>query len=387
MRNIFTILVVLFPILSVYSSGIPNMSTADLLLIFVVPLILLEKFINNHRVITRYIKILRPICIFLLYLGVTLCIQVMIESQVEVLSTIRFMLYIIALIIGVEMFNFKLGLKILKYVTIIISIYTILQFTVFMLFHTTLPWRIPGLVIMDSNFIAKEMSEYYLLFYRPTGIFLEPTHLVQYIYVYLIYSLFSIQLNYKEALLISVAIVVSGSSLGMIVLLLIWGIWLLSVIGKKRILKKHIIIAIVIGSIVVVSIPYLLNLPYISKIFTRVIGDGSLNGAAVGYRFDSLTVVLDSNMPFIYRLIGYGRGTNTVYMTGIPYLIYCNGIIGLIIYLWIIGISILKNRGFFKILAIVVLFTSIGSEMIINFGILFYMMFIYQGYKKGNYKV
>lgn len=381
MKKIFTVLIALFPVLSVYSAYIPSVSIADLGLIITTLFIIIEKFCIKKKLKFNLNKFLMPIFLFFIYIIISFLIQLILDSGVEILSTIRFLLYILILIMGFDYFDFKFGIKILKYATLIISIYTIIQFSFFIILHVTLPWRVPGLKVMDESFILKEASTYYLTFYRPTGVFLEPTHLVQYIFVYLVYILFRVdsKLDLKNAIIISTAIVCSGSSLGMFLLIVTWGMWAI-----RKAFNRNLKISFILGSIVaciilVIISPIVLKLPYIEKIFTRVITDGGLNGAAVGYRFKSLELILENHIPTIYRIIGYGRGTNDVYMTAIPYLIYCNGIIGFGIYLWMMVNLIVKTKYFPRALAIIILITSTGSEMIINFGVLFYTMYIISG--------
>lgn len=386
MIKLFTGLIIMFPILSVYSTSINSLSVADFLLILCLPIMTIKYIRGGYKLVKRII----PISIFLYYIVFTMLIQILFSTNVSIISTIRFCIYIYALIIGRSIFDINYALKLLKITTITISIYVIIQFLFFKVFNTTLPWRVPGLRVMDESFILKESGIYYYKFYRPTGIFLEPTHLVQYLFVYLIYGLFRIE-KYKKLdwiinMLIGIAIVLSGSSLGMIALLIILIIWCIYKVDVKKTKWKSLLLIISSFLILIIIIPIIIKLPYIEKIFTRVIGENGLNGAAMGYRFNSLSILFQENITTLFRMIGYGRGTNTVYFTAIPYLIYCNGILGVLIYLWINVNGIIYIKGYKKILLIVVFIISIGSEMIINFGVLFYYIIIFDGYKKNNIK-
>lgn len=106
-------------------------------------------------------------------------------------STLRYSLFLVVVICFQDYFDFEQGIKLLGIITIVVSVYVILQYMSVHMIGRTLPWRIPGLPIMDNNFILKEQTSYYLAFYRPTGVFCEPTHYSQYCLIYPCYLLFA----------------------------------------------------------------------------------------------------------------------------------------------------------------------------------------------------
>lgn len=373
LNKMYTILIVLFPILSVYQTIFNKISFADIIMIILFPIFLFF-IIKKNKITIR--KENRKIIAFAIYLILTMLIQCILNTGVNVISTIRFVMYMLFLVIGNEYFDLKFGIKLIKITTLLISIYVILQYIVFVLFSRTLPWYIKLFNVMDENFVLKSNSEHYMEFYRPTGVFMEPTHYAQYALIYFIYLLFSeekVKHRVIQILIITIGILCSGSSMGLIIILI--SIFMMFCYNKTFNMTKKITIIFII----ILGICFLLKIPYFSKIVTRVIGTdqaGLLSGAAVGYRFNGATEFLMEEKDLIYILIGTGRGTEQSYLTGIFYLLKNNGLIGLIMYLNFALYIIKRNKSNKKILAIVVLLISFGSEIIVNYGILFYYCFM-----------
>lgn len=371
MKKLFTILIVMFPVLSVYSTPIYRVSVADFFLLVIGIFIIIDFFYRRKKIYKRDM----PIIVLMIYIFFTFILQFYSNTGVEIFSTLRYILYILILIIGRDYFNFNYGIKLLKYTTLTISVYVILQFLVFKLFNVTLPSFISLFPIMDNNFLEIQNSSYYLEFYRPTGIFLEPSHFAQFCVVYLIYLTNSNveKRKYTQIIIIIFAILCSGSSIGFIVLILIFGMNFMKYFIRGISLKKFLIsiIAILIVGIIIYKVPYF------SKIITRMQSEtGEFNGAAVQYRFKSLELLLNDGRDFSYKLIGLGRGSENVYYTGIFYILNAHGIIGVGLYVLMALFAWVKNIKFNSDLILVVFILSIGSEYIVNFGILFYMMFL-----------
>ncbi len=375
MKIIFSLIIVLFPILSVYESFIPMVSMADFLLIVTFPIITVHLLVNKLKID----KILLPIIVFAYYIFITMFIQIGLDYGVGILSTIRYLLYLVFLVYAIKYFDFQFAIKALRITTIGLSFYVFLQFLVFFFFSFTLPWRISLFNVMDYNFVLKEQTEFYLNFYRPTGLFMEPTHFAQYCAVYLIYLLFKNAITKVEliqALLITTAILVSGSSLGLLLIAFVWVIWF---IRSQR--ARFSPLAIILVLAFTMALVLLFNIEYFNNIVSRVFTSSGFNGTAVGYRFNSLSLFKEQDLSIVQWIIGSGRSTEDAYFTGIFYFLNANGIAGLALYLWLCMSIVLKNRGFIRWFVVSILLLSIGSEFVSNFGILFYFSFVY-GFKK-----
>ena len=382
MKKIFTIIIVFFPILSVYETFIPRLSYGDAILLLLFPVFIMRLMKNGFIKINRSKSI---IFIFLLYLLVTFLIQIMLNTGVEFLSTIRYILYLFYLLISFENFDFEYGIKVIEKLTLIISVYVIIQFATYILFSRTLPWYISASSVIDQNFIIIESRDYYLTFYRPTGVFMEPTHFAQFTVVYLTYILLAQidkKTEYFKALLVTFAVLASGSSLGLIFLIVVWGLWFILKQKNKFSATKIVLLVIAFA----LMIPLMFSIEYFENIISRMIVDKSFSGAAVGYRFSSLEYFKTADIPIINWLVGFGRGTEKKYFTGIFYFLANNGIIGLLIYLTIIIDTFIHYSKYGRWLTLIVFILSIGSEFIANFGVLFYLSFVFtsSNQKKEN---
>lgn len=372
LKKIYTWLIVLYPILSIYSTGIPSLCVADavLLLFFVVALV-------KKRMKIEKFEMTKTFFIFLVYILFTMLIQMMF-GNVSIFSSLRYLLFLLSIICLKDLFDFDSGTKLLGFITITVSIYVIVQYLCVHTIGITLPWRIPGLPIMDNSFIAKEQSSYYLVYYRPTGIFCEPTHYAQYCLVYPCYLLFADEslLNKKKwisIIIITCGIICSGSAAGLLMIAGIFGFYYLKYVCKGQINVQLIILAIFI----IVGAFYVLKSPELSKIVKKLIAeDGSNISVSVGYRFNSI-VNLFNNRSILEIIIGSGRGSQAEYYTAIFYVAYAHGVLGVLLFLNIFIQALhCYNTSFQKVTTWIVLLMAIGSEMVVNFGIMTYFVFI-----------
>ena len=297
----------------------------------------------------------------------------------SVFSTLRYSLFIISVICLRDLFDFEYGIKVLGYVTVAVSTYVVLQYLSAHYMGRTLPWRIPGLPIMDNNFVAKEQTSYYMTFYRPSGIFYEPTHYAQYCLIYPCYLLFADE-NMRDKkkwiyiVIIGCGIICSGSSAGLLMIAGIFGFYYMKYICKGKINAQLIILT----TIIIIGCFYLINTPELYKIVSKLIAeDGSNVSVSVGYRFNSVINIFSNNRSIFEILFGSGRGSQTEYYTAIFYVIYAHGFVGLVLFLNIF-IQVRKqiSTDFQKVSLWIILIMTIGSEMIVNFGIMTYFVYI-----------
>jgi len=377
LKRIITSIIVLFPILSVYETMITKVSYGDALLVMLFPFVLL------YYVKKRVIQVTHPtyiIGILFIYIFISFLFQLNMGTGVEILSTIRYLLYLFYLIIILDFFEFNYGVRVLEIVSIAVSLYVLVQFVYFFVFANTLPWHISFLKVIDQNFILLEQRDYFLDFYRPTGVFMEPTHFAQYVAVYLSYLLLydlKNKISFIKSSIVTLAILACGSSLGLIFLMIVWLMWF--ILRKKSILSPFQTMLLLVSMFVFAQ--FIFSFDYFEKIVSRMITDGSFSGAAAGYRFNSLDFLKSADRTLLDWLIGTGRGTEQGYFTGVFYLLANNGILGVLIYLWLIVFTFINNNHFTKWFVIIVFILSIGSEFIVNFGILFYFSFIFSSSK------
>ena len=371
----FTSLIVFFPLLSIYETFVPRLSYADFFLVFFV-IIFIFLILTFFKV--KQLMFFLSFTVFLFVVLIFYFVQLYYKFQVEFLSTIRYLLYILTTILGYRYFDKVLALKLLRYFTLFLSFIVVSQFTTFYFFGYIIPWNIPYIPVVDNSFIEHVNSEHFLQFYRPTGLFYEPTHFAQYAIVYLIYIFTSEHLSpnstkkyFFDKFLIITAILLCASSLGFVALLLI--IIIKYIFLNKRFFSLFNIIFLTLGVLVLSYLLYTID--YFSFIISRVYDFENFQfGPAFGYRFDSVfSLIYESD---IYKLlVGSGRGSEDVYFTGVFYIINSIGLIGLFMY-FIVMFAVYKSSDLFgKYLISVVFLLSFGSEFVANFGLMFYTLF------------
>ncbi|WP_165062715.1 hypothetical protein [Adlercreutzia sp. ZJ154] len=371
----FTILVAVFPIVSIYSAGIQQLSVGDFLLAitFVLMLVKRRKSLKESE-LTRGVLSLRA---FGAYIIVTFLFQLILSTNVGVLSTLRYCLYIFAVVLFYRKCDFEFGIKILGGLTMAISLYVVVQYFYFKALGSILPWRIPFLGVVDDAFVLKEQGAFYHQYYRPTGIFYEPTHYAQYCLIYFSYLLFcekKIQKKWAKVLLIVAGIVCSGSSAGLFIVCAAFAIYFIS----KPTANKKSIDYLILLSVVSVGCFVLLSDSSLAGIWTKLVGTDGEMSASVGYRFNSANDFLSDERGLLAFLFGTGRGSSSAYYTAFFYVLFSHGVIGLLFFLRIFLSSFTSLKTVFqRATVILVLIISFGSEMVVNFGILTYFIFIF----------
>ncbi|MEM6190613.1 hypothetical protein [Shewanella scandinavica] len=368
-RTLFTWIIVLFPILAIYASPIAKVSIGDIALFLTLPVVCLRYFFGRKSVFS---KVQFTVILFVLYIAVAFLIQIFSDFPVEFISTARYIFFLLVLIFGYDYFDSKSALKYITAISVVLSVWVMFQFISFYFFTIIIPWNIPFLPVIDNKFIEVVNEPYFLQYYRPTGVFYEPTHFVQYTLIALIANVVvpSFRSASKRFILI-MAIIMSASSLGLIALILVF-LYKVFIVDGLKISPIYILLFL---ALLIVITPLLSSIEYFSFIVTRVIDveSGGL-GPAFGYRFDSLKELF-TNTDIIKWLFGTGRGSEDAYFTGIFYLLNSIGLIGLILYFAIIVCIVRKSNQFGKMLAIIVFLLSFGSEIVANYGLLFYIPF------------
>lgn len=359
----------MFPILSIYETPISKVSIGDLLLLIIFPFVSLKYVVGVSDSINR---IQVSVLVFVIYILVAFGVQLLSGYPAEFISTMRYVFFLLVLVFGFDYFDSEKGLKYITIISIIVSIWLTCQFVTFYFFSYILPWKLPFLPVIDNLFVEVVNEPYFMQYYRPTSVFYEPTHFVQYIIVALVANVVIPKYaSYKTRLIFVSAILMSASSLGFLSLILIF-LYKIFFINGFRIKPIYVIIFFFL---LLLLVPLMSEIEYFSFIITRVFDTetGGL-GPAVGYRFNSLELLL-SNNDQVKWIFGSGRGSEKAYFTGVFYLLNSIGLIGLFLYFWLIFNVAKSSDGFGKMLIVVVFLLSFGSELVANYGLLFYLPF------------
>ncbi len=388
LEHICAFLLATAPILQHYKGLYQNMGFTVLLICF--PILLLQ-FCSNcltRSYSNRCIISMIPVMIFQIYTAVIH------PATIMRLFYILFMISIF-LFIASGCMN---GLLFFKYACNIITIATILiaaQYISHYIFNYTLNLR-PLSFLVDEDTIWMRsyiyQQEYGISFYRPSAFFLEPSHLFLYGFPILTVLLLSPEMTksrFKKAITVSLAMLLSTSGFGIVVVTGIWFIYLLLYRGKDDYYKKAIskvlnynALTVFIIFVLVMIVAYY-TIPIFQQSITRIFinENGSnaidgrvrlasmyaqqIEGSAVFFGTSNATADIEFNLPgFFSTYIKWG-------LVGIAlnYWFYLRGLFKL-------------KKSYFWINAIIIAISYFTAHTHGTFYMLYFFIYLMEGYSR-----
>jgi len=405
-----SLILVTLPIFGQYSSFIPGVSLGDLLLLFVMLTIIINK---NLKINIRKNRVL---CIFWYYALISSLVSFLFQQVFYLKSCtrfIRFSFYVLAIILLTsEVFYKEHLINYYRILSLLISIYIILQFFIYKIFGILLPIKILPLEWIDGRvYGTQEALLWASVFYlRPSGIFAEPGYAAQYLIPGVLLSLYgwydiSLKNNkIRDFVIILSAIILTTSSQGLYLSLFIVFVYIIQRFAERNTLDNMMnnVIIVILGLFVFV---FFIN----SIIFERsvVYVLNNIRGGSTGLRiFRGIAVYL--KLPLLYKVIGVGHGNigNYVINNNITTIYdpmpldlvsadYTNAISQSLLYYGIIGlvlmtkyyISIIKKSSMeIKPLTIVFFMMTFISSVFFNLTTIFYMILILSSEVLNNKK-
>lgn len=344
-----------FPFLSVYNIGIESVSIADMVL-----LILFFAFLL-FETLSFTLNTKNGILLVLIFLVIY---HLLFSEEASITSGLRFGVYLLTLLLLKNRLSQKLFEKAYLIMICFSTILVLIQFVSFTYFGFVVSNKIIPLGLMDKSF--EQLGEYYTEFYRPNGIFLEPSHHGQLASLGLLLLLK--ERNSLGVFFFLLGIVLCGSSAGLaassLILILFSWPYLVALAGFKK---------GVISLVVLLMLYFARNKLNIAV--DRVMGDGLLAGDAFFYRFGGLAINF-ANFNFLDWLIGRGRGSEQVYLTSIFYTVNSFGLVGLVLLVRYLFVN--KKEIFLVILLLLI------SEILTNYGLLILVPILNRSYE-NNY--
>lgn len=349
-QNIYIVISILLPVLSIYASPIAglDLGTACILLLS------LFLFESKSAFQINYL-----LGILLLYTFAT-TLPALIgfntnysERTIILLRMMRFVLLII-IMIGFGYSNYydeRKYTKVFKVVAVFVSLYAVLQSIVF---------RFTGVKLRNifgqergGAIFSSTLGEYESV-YRPPSIFLEPSSVTYFLTPILCYVLFSDNNTSTKRIIISLTIsagiLVSTSGQGLLVVVICWGIWGLS---RLRSLSLGGVFFLLV-SIFIISQNF--DLGYT---ISRITTDDAVN--AIDARSEGYELVKGMNPGSFVFGNGYGNYDESVYFSSFAEILFCTGVLGLILvllfFLWIF----IKGVAYQKVLVISCIILMLGG--------------------------
>ncbi len=384
--KIFTILICVFPILGVYSSGVStSLSLAELILILF--------FITHLRKMLhmRLGGFAKNYAFFTIYVFVLTMISTMFEGLTDSLSltairVLRFVFYSLIIIVYIpEYFDINYGKKLIVRISMLSSGVLAVQQLLYIFFGKVTAFIIPFLglasgVEMDvfRASLSAQATNYY---FRSSAFFTEPAHFCHYVILGIMLMLFDEKEEnhgFWRPIFCTVCVVLTTSSFGIIVALLVWGSWLVIKCSKKITVKQTIRIGVIVVLLLTVGV-------YINKKF-NVMGILSSKLASSTIRRQDSSFAyrvtrgfsIYSKLNILEKLFGVGIGNIGIilqqdtrlidfaesdYMNSLSYILVSSGILGMMIFIKTI-VSNFKYGKLEKCLTLYILISCLGSSFL-----------------------
>ena len=398
--KIFTSLVIIFPLTSIYATPIKSVSFGDLLILLILIPLTFDMFINTAR------RGVVPFWIYIMYaFGVTVVASFLFFGISDTYSSndvinriIRDGYFLVTIVVfGKRYFDFQYGKKLLKSFTIVLGGFIIVQTIAFMLMGIYIPGIIPGLNTtisggisgMEYNRIFQHKAEAEGLL-RSSGFLAEPAIVGQVVSVTLLLELFNDRKKINKALCLyfSLILVLSFSTNSYVALFVCWTLWTLY---SNRHSRKNII-KILIGIIVlIIGLIIFVQNERTASVFARFfeLRDRTSGSSVIRVLRG---IVFYINMPLLFQLFGSGFGnflefkklyeittiyeTADEYMNTNAYILISTGLIGFILFIITILWSIRNNDVVSKMIFILLLVFGLSSSIYSTPQFMIMMMFI-----------
>lgn len=396
MAEKYSIIIALIPILGIYVSGIPGINLAEFFLIFFTIICLMINLHNKKKTINKSSTLffLLNFVIWILFSLLTILAQGTSLGTNELINILvrvsRYSFYTFCVCYtSFYWLKREITEKWIVKISILATLYLLMQYISYFWSGYILKSFIPYIPIYSSS-VYGEFTYNVKNFYRPASFFIEPSHIVQYTFVGLIFVLFNNHGVYKKiflSLLISTSLLLSTSLQGIVIMIIIWGVWWLRLYKNVKTRSKFVVLTVIPIIIFVISIS-LFRLPIIQNTLSRLKdSDNLFTSNAFIARFQGYSFF--ENLPNLFKWIGMGYGnipSRSIFMSSLSFYLYCGGLIS-ILFICVLFLHLFNKSEDVStkviILTCIILMTS--AEWIYVYLFVFYFsLMTYESHTKKN---
>ncbi len=364
---LFSVIVAILPLLATYASGIPGFSVADVsLAVFAVIAFLKSYSTRINRFTVKPTLIYVALYLICLLSMISLAIQTDAQYVDVLIRIIRYFFYLTVIgFCSTRILDISICKKVIKAVSLLATVYIVLQFLVYAASGVVLKGFLPFLRLYTEGYALRDYSLVYAVdMYRPTSVFLEPAHYARYAAIGVtLFLLDGQRLSLRHimcAAFVSYGILLSTSSQGYILLALIWFLFIIKR-GKKFSSPAVRNAMFVLGLLTPAIIALVFSLPFVQNTLARSLNINFFSQtSAFGARFGGMRSYWE--LPALYKLIGKGFGAvpNHIWLSSAAYWLYGSGILVFALYLLygLICLYRLKGSARYVLLIFLLLFFS-----------------------------
>lgn len=384
MKKLFTIIIVMYPILNMYATPIASVSVSDLLLLFWVGLSLI---ISIKRKMYNIKSTVVPFFILLIYMIIQLLILIMIKdneySHEIFLPTIRLLFYFFVIAFYTkENFIPELGLKIFKYAALFASFFIIGQKILLDVFKIYIPGTLKFLPLMNDSIYDYNAGMYDGKNYRLRSVFKEPSYFAIYVGLYFAISVINMKNSWiKVNIPLLVGLLISASTTAIAIIALTIILFFMKILNKLN--NKNTLYIIIFIIFLIIGICMYIKTKSFNTFYERTF----VNKNAVDGRFGNYKEIFTNKDSILEIVFGNGIHKVDYYIPTIPRIFYYFGITGMIYFICIAGLGLIKLKNESRTTLIVLIALSFASELLFGQFILLYMAFIAMNRKEKEYEM
>lgn len=232
-RAIFTIVIAMLPLFAQYAGAANGVSFAETILLpFVVAYVLTDAVSGKRKPGFYGLYIVLGFVLVVNFLAMVIQPYSSISSSLTVV--LRLVFYGLVIYVARSRVYFRLLCLTLVFGALFNSIYVLMQYAIHSFNGSYLPITIPFLQVAETEGgVRLDLDQYYMWGYRPSGLFLEPSYAALFSLPGVAIALLDSDLfsgrytGLTISALISIALLASSSSMGLIGLILIWFVYVL----------------------------------------------------------------------------------------------------------------------------------------------------------------
>ncbi|WP_404330370.1 hypothetical protein [Mesobacillus maritimus] len=386
--KVYSVLIALLPIISIYSSGIPGVNLGEILLIA----FLAYSVLLNRRVVFNP-KHFNSIILFGWFIVMTTLIAMFFDSSqiADVfVRTVRFTFYLLIIYyLSKKYFSIDYTSKIIKNVSILATIYILIQNISYNYFGIILKGFLPFIPVYTSHYETYDYASIYnMLFYRPTSFFLEPAHYSQYALIGLVVLLYKEKFNMKNiisSIFLTTGILISTSGQGLILAAFLWVLYAVYILFSNTLSKQKRLFGMIFPILLLVILPFILQSDVVQNNISRILASGT--GTAFAARAEGYFAFgLKDNIFTLFFGAGFGNTPEGIWYSSLAYLLYCTGIIGLVFFVGILLMFYINAKNLYTKMLIILCFgLSASAEIIHSFWVVLILSLIC--YSNHNVKI
>ena len=374
-----SLILAILPIIGIYSVAGINISNIALVL-FAIYGCYKSVVVKKKLIITSIDKTL---IVFFIYTILLSFINLMGTRRIDLVDLITkyahlFCFLFIVVVFRRGIFKKELSIKPFVYVALISSCFLFVQF----ILYNFAGVKLYGVLEAYRTNITDDIT-------RPSAFFVEPAHFCRYCCLPLYYLMFKDNSERRvfKIILISLAVLLSKSSIGYITLAMIWLLWLIKNVRdgyiktRSVIIGSFIVIPGIIGAVILSSRYGLFDfvLDHVAGLNMKEITSGNVRvfrGIFIWIKEGMLSKVFGVGFANVKSYL-ISNGIRTIfdgqleigneYMSALSYILVMSGIIGIAIFLFAIGKLFIKGNNRILVIVFLVLMASNEEFMTIDF--------------------